>query len=179
MTALRLPALHALTKGLPARPRGQGELAKLLEAREVPVAIAGDGWPSEMQLLNLRWLPPMDEPLASALLTALLGFYPRIRQDYHHLEGDAALPDAVTEASLRRLIRLRSLTIHAIPHASTPYLGAEFACSWDDEHGLGMLTAGTEILSIGTADIVEDHGPTQAHRDAVLAALKRPGPSPA
>lgn len=79
---------------------------------------------------------------------------------------------------LRRLIRLESLTVHAIPHASTPYVGAEFSCAWDEEHGLGVLTVGTEILGIGTADVSQDHGEAQAHRKAVLDALSKAEPSP-
>ncbi len=175
-TALRLPALHALSRGLPERRRSEGMLAGLVEEGDVEVGLAtDDSWPSEMQLLNLRWLVHRDDELTSALLAALLGFYPRLRQTYDFLpdqDAQARLPDAVTEVVLRRLIRLGSLTIHAIPHASTPYLGAAFSCAWDDEHGLGVLTFGTEVLAVGTADVSQDRAAAQAHREAVLKALE-------
>lgn len=171
-TALRLLALHGLSLGLPRRRPPEGVLAELLEQGDVPVSLdTDDAFPSEMQLLNLRWLVHMDEALASALLAAALGDYPRLRQAYDFL-AEGVLPDAVTAEALRRLIRLDSLTIHAIPHASTPYLGADFACAWDEEHGMGVLTYGTEILAIGTGDVSQDRAAAQAHRDAVLQALK-------
>ena len=171
-TALSLPALHALSLGLPRHRPPEGVLAELLEPGDVPVILdTDDGFPSEMQLLNLRYLVHMDEALASAILLAVLGDYPRLRQTYDFLP-EGVLPDAVTEAALRRLIRLDSLTIHAIPHASTPYLGADFACVWDEEHGMGVLTYGTEILALGTGDISQDRAAAQAHRDDALEALK-------
>jgi len=175
-TGLALPSLHALTLGLPDRRRTGGVLEDLLEPGDVTVVIDGDdGFPSEMQLLNLLWLEHMDEALASALVAAVLADYPRLQQAYDFLpddEREVLLPSAVTEAVLRPLIRLESVGIHAIPHSSTPYLGVEFGCAWDDEHGLGVLTYGTEILAVGTADVSQDRGTARKHRDAVLKALK-------
>jgi hypothetical protein len=33
-----------------------------------------------------------------------------------------------------------------------PYAGFEFGCTWDDEHGLGVLMHGTRAVDIGGAD---------------------------
>ena len=33
------------------------------------------------------------------------------------------------------------------------YVGWEFGCTWDDEHGLGVMTHGNPIVNVGAADI--------------------------
>jgi hypothetical protein len=32
-----------------------------------------------------------------------------------------------------------------------PYVGFEFGCRWDEEHGLGVLLHGTRVVEIGDA----------------------------
>ena len=33
-----------------------------------------------------------------------------------------------------------------------PYVGYEFGCEWEDEHGLGVLMHGTRVVDVGFAD---------------------------
>jgi hypothetical protein len=33
-----------------------------------------------------------------------------------------------------------------------PYVGFEFGCTWDDEHGLGVLMHGERVVDVGGAE---------------------------
>jgi hypothetical protein len=53
-------------------------------------------------------------------------------------------------------------------HVMTPdkddfaYVGFEFGCTWDEEHGLGVMTHKARVISIGQADKSFDIWPTYA-----------------
>jgi hypothetical protein len=175
-TALRLPALVPLTQGLAARNAPQHILDPFREPGEVLVHVDTKGqWPSAMQIINFSWLEEEHEALAAAVLSSIHRQYPHIRSTYDFLPEEdlpAVLPEIAAPEDLLPLLRLNILTIQAIDHASTPYLGFDFSCAWDEEHGLGVLTCGTEILEIGTADVSVDRAAAQEHRDALLARLR-------
>ncbi|WP_354682360.1 DUF6985 domain-containing protein [Cupriavidus necator] len=61
------------------------------------------------------------------------------------------LPERWDETTLLSLVRLNSINVH--PVAGAPYLGLDFRCAWDDEHGYGLMMAGTEVVEIGGADV--------------------------
>lgn len=174
-SALRLPALRALTNACSGTKAVDQPLGDLLEEGEVSIFVDTQGsWPSAMQLMNFSWLEHEDEALAKASLEALCTFVPTLRATYDFLPDEYAdrLPPRLAEPNdLLPLIALQSITIHAIDHASTPYLGLQFSCAWDEEHGLGLLCHGTEVLDIGTAEAALDRSRAQAHRDAVLKRL--------
>lgn len=33
-----------------------------------------------------------------------------------------------------------------------PYIGYEFGCEWEEEHGLGVLMHGTKVIEVGFAE---------------------------
>ena len=62
------------------------------------------------------------------------------------------MPDIDSADDLRALIGLSSVNIHQVQKDGIPYAGFEFGCSWDREHGLGVLMHGTRTVEIGGAD---------------------------
>jgi hypothetical protein len=62
------------------------------------------------------------------------------------------MPDITTGEDLRPLIGLHSVNVHPLKKNGMPYLGFEFGCTWDEEHGLGVLTHGTRVVEVGGAD---------------------------
>lgn len=171
-TAFSLPAMHELARGLSHRLRNLGgslseALTASLEDGEVIVYVKPEEkWPTGMQFLNFPVLKHMDAELARAVQEALYTWYPGLYTAYDFLldNKDQAhlLPRLSTPEDLRPLVRLDYIVIHPVP-SLTPYLGLGFSCSWDEEHGLGLMTYGTEILEIGledtalSADIAEEH----------------------
>ena len=61
--------------------------------------------------------------------------------------------DIKTEQDLKRCIGLYSVNIHQVDHGCVPYIGFEFGCEWEEEHGLGVLMHGTRCVQIGQADV--------------------------
>lgn len=175
-TALSLPTLSRLRSGLPLLPPFTFRFGDL-EPADVPVTIlTKDRWPSEMQFLNCLWLQEMDETFSSFLLEAIFDAYPTIRSRYDFIaeeDMNELLPDLPAPSAVSQIVRLNGLSIHAVDHASTPYLGANFACAWDDEHGLGVLSCGTELLEVGTGEVAFDGNLARAHRKELLEKLKQ------
>ncbi|HLI65970.1 MAG TPA: hypothetical protein VKU90_06365, partial [Caulobacteraceae bacterium] len=77
-------------------------------------------------------------------LQALYGYDPDEQAQY--------MPDLAGPDDLRRLIGLYAVDVHQVRNGAAPYLGFEFGCTWDDEHGLGVLMHGTRIVEVGGAD---------------------------
>ncbi|MFP2960064.1 DUF6985 domain-containing protein [Myxococcus sp. 1LA] len=73
------------------------------------------------------------------------------------------MPGISRPDDLRPLLRLETITVHALP-ASEPSLGAEFSCAWDDEHGVGVLCVGHHPLEVNTADVAGDVAAVRRHR---------------
>ncbi|WP_427846650.1 DUF6985 domain-containing protein [Brucella pituitosa] len=50
------------------------------------------------------------------------------------------------------MFRLLPLTLPPI-QGKFPYFGAELACTWDREHGYGVMFHGTNVVNSGGGDI--------------------------
>ena len=91
-----------------------------------------------------------------ALLTAVLDAYPKLRLDYFSdydiPVSEDELPTIDTMAGLSRVMTLEAVSVHQIFQDGVPYVGYEFACDWDEEHGLGILIHKDRIVELGGAD---------------------------
>jgi len=47
---------------------------------------------------------------------------------------------------------LQEINVHQIEKAGVPYVGYQFSCKWDEEHGLGVLMHGDRVVEIGGAE---------------------------
>jgi hypothetical protein len=85
-------------------------------------------------------------------------------------------------ADLRKNVDLRSLKFHDVESGALPYIGFELGCSWDDEHGLGVLMHGTRVVKIGQADtallewIPEGDAKKQKRLAPTSGAKRKPAP---
>jgi hypothetical protein len=78
--------------------------------------------------------------------------YPSVRQKYAGFAAPEDIPPVHAVDGFRSLIGLHSLNVHQLEHGGLPYVGFEFGCTWDGEHGLGILMHGTRVVEIGGAD---------------------------
>jgi hypothetical protein len=60
--------------------------------------------------------------------------------------------DFLDEASLKLNCGLYSINIHVADGGDLPYIGYELGCTWEEEHGLGVMMHGTRLVAIGHAD---------------------------
>jgi hypothetical protein len=62
------------------------------------------------------------------------------------------MPEIERAEDLRKLMGLSSIHVLNAAKDETAYIGFEFGCTWDCEHGLGVMTHRTRVVEIGGAD---------------------------
>jgi len=134
--------------------------ARLLSWGDTPVNIVfapegrGDEPLAPQEIALIRWVITHDASMAKALFAAVLKKYPMLQENYGYSSEERVkyMPDVETIEQLGQLIDLQSANVHQITKAKQPYAGFEFACRWDQEHGLGVLMHGNRVVQIGGAD---------------------------
>jgi hypothetical protein len=99
------------------------------------------------------WLDHEAE-VASAVLEGLLAEYPRLQQlyGYEGAERETYMPDVSRAEEFRQSIGLHNVHFVPLLKEGLPYVGYEFSCTWDGEHGLGVLMHGSRVVEVGGAD---------------------------
>jgi hypothetical protein len=110
--------------------------------------------PSNEQAAAYHELLANQEFVRDAILKAVFDSYPAWQAMYGYSgdEADGLMPPVTAPEYFRRLVGLS--TVHILPVAKNgiAYVGFEFGCSWDSEHGLGAMTHQGRIVKIGGAD---------------------------
>jgi hypothetical protein len=106
------------------------------------------------EMSSVRWVIDHEVSMSTALLQSLLREYPSLQREYGYSGAEKAqrMPDIKSVEDFRNLIGLHALNIHQVQKDGIPYAGFEFGCTWDEEHGLGVLMHGTRTVEIGGAD---------------------------
>lgn len=125
---------------------------------QVRIVFAPEGRGNEpltnSEMSAIRWVIEHEASISNALLSSLLKEYPSLQTQYGYSGAEQAklMPDIQSVRDLRALIGLSSINIHQVQKDGIPYVGFEFGCTWDEEHGLGVLMHGTRTVQIGGAD---------------------------
>ncbi len=109
---------------------------------------------TESEKASVAWVVENEASIASSLLNSLIKEYPKLQALYGY-EGDEKnnyMPDLHRVEEFRQLIGLHAINVHPLEKDGKPYIGFSFGCSWDDEHGLGVLMHGNRTVEIGGAD---------------------------
>jgi uncharacterized protein DUF6985 len=109
---------------------------------------------TEQERASVQWLLDHEAEVASAVLKGLLAEYPRLQQDYGYdeAEREACMPDVSSTEDFRQLIGLHEVHVHQLLKEGLPYVGYEFGCTWDEEHGLGVLVHASRVVKVGGAN---------------------------
>jgi hypothetical protein len=109
---------------------------------------------SEVEISSVNWVVENEAAISESLLAFLLGKYPEFQKQYGYIgdEKSQFMPDVSSTEDFRNLIGLHSVNVHPIRKNGIPYVGFEFGCTWDEEHGLGALMHGTRPVEIFGAD---------------------------
>ena len=109
---------------------------------------------TEQEHASVQWLLDHEAGVASAVLEGLLAEYPRLQRvyGYERAERETYMPDVSSTEDFRQLIGLHDVSVHPLLKEGLPYLGYEFGCTWDGEHGLGVLVHGSRVVEVGGAD---------------------------
>ena len=97
--------------------------------------------------------------IRDVILEAVFGLYPTWQKEIYECydedyleEVKKFMPDLREISLLRDLMGLSTVHLLRTVKDGASYIGFEFGCSWEDEHGLGVLTHKQRIVDIGGAD---------------------------
>jgi hypothetical protein len=100
-----------------------------------------------------QWFVDRERSVSDMVKAAIIQNYSRLQQAYSHgVEGADHMPEILSPKDLERLVGLYAVNVHQIEKDATPYLGFELGCTWDEEHGLGVLMHGLRVIEVGGAD---------------------------
>lgn len=110
--------------------------------------------PTSEQINSINYLIENQFVISNLLLEGLKLNYPKLQERYN--EVDDEFPNLSSFENFKK--RFRILNIHIlIPSKNNfSYMGFEFDCPWDGEHGLGFLLNKDEIIKIGSGDTAFD-----------------------
>jgi hypothetical protein len=109
---------------------------------------------TEQERSCVQWLLDHEAEVASAVLKGLRAEYPRLQQIYGYegAEREQFMPDLSSPEDFRQLIGLHEVHVRQLRKEGLPYIGFEFGCTWDGEHGLGVLMHGSRVVEVGDAN---------------------------
>jgi hypothetical protein len=130
---------------------------------EVHVNSKTDCPPSEAQRKALQFQLEHGAEVRQSALDALLRHYHEIRDECMEelVLTDEEMPPIQSTEQFRRLIGLHTVHIRPFEKEGMAYVGLEFGCTWEDEHGLGILVHGARVVEIGAADTAFDEIPAE------------------
>jgi hypothetical protein len=121
----------------------------------------GDQPSPSQQRAFLRFLENQ-ELIGAKVVDAIFDHYRREREMWftgHKATDEIVVPEVRSPDDLRRLIRLRRVSVLGSSRDGRSLIGFCFHCCWDTEHGLGVLVHGTRVVEVGENDITwRPHG---------------------
>lgn len=111
--------------------------------------------PTAAQISAMQHLLDNEAAVASAVLRAIFEMYPEEKakyEDAYDEEDGATLPKISDPSELRTLMRLSTVHVLYVTKGDTAYMGFEFRCAWEAEHGAGVMTHLGRIVEVGPAD---------------------------
>ncbi len=110
--------------------------------------------PHASQVAAYRWLKEHEADVARAVRDAAFAYYPGARAEWlrDYPDEAAALPVLADPADLAKVMGLHDVHVIATAKDGFAYIGFEFGCDWDDEHGFGVMTHKDRVVAVGLAD---------------------------
>ena len=101
-----------------------------------------------------NFLTQYQDKIKDAILASLLTQYKDLQEQYGYDPEEAAsiMPDVNNISQFKSLIGLSTVHLLNVSKDDTAYVGYQFGCTWDDEHGLGVMTHKDRVIEIGGAD---------------------------
>lgn len=104
---------------------------------------------------GLEYLQNNQMQILESMLTGLLEKYPDLQKLYDYPEEDKPyfMPDIKGIKGFATLLSPLSFFITSVYKDDIPYIGFSFSCSWDSEHGLGVMTHKDRVIKIDGAEM--------------------------
>ncbi len=112
--------------------------------------------PSDAQRDALSYQLDHGPEISAAVFSAVRKHYQKVRPAYLKYlgaEGERLMPEMTDNDDLRKLIELVHVHVHPSTTSGYGYVGLQFGCSWDREHGLGVMMYRDQVVEVGGADV--------------------------
>ena len=110
---------------------------------------------SQAQYESIQYLTKNSEIVRDSLLTSLLKDYPNTKEIYEDL-----MPEIRSIEDYKEHIGLSFLHLMDSEKDGFAYYGFELGCSWDDEHGVGVMMYKDRVIAVGLAEESFNHWTT-------------------
>jgi len=106
--------------------------------------------PSAEQASAYRHLLDHEDEIRDAVLHVIFDAYPAMRARYPYGPALAAteMPLLDRPEQLRALVGLSVVHVLNVAKGGVAYVGFEFGCTWEEEHGLGVMTHLGRIIEV-------------------------------
>jgi hypothetical protein len=110
--------------------------------------------PTPAQAAAFQYLLDNEAAIQASVLDAIFEAYPEWQDEYGFDEEEAEelMPPIESPDQLKQLIGLSTIHILSVAKGGVAYVGFELGCTWDDEHGLGVMTHRKRVVKLGGAD---------------------------
>ncbi|MDR2237872.1 MAG: hypothetical protein LBE92_17245 [Chryseobacterium sp.] len=114
--------------------------------------------PTREQQNGLEYLEKNQKKILENMMHELLKQYPGLQRTYGYSEEDKPdfMPDISRIQGFAELLLPTCFYVTSVIQDGLPYIGFGFSCSWDSEHGLGIMTHRDRIIKTGGADTAFD-----------------------
>lgn len=102
---------------------------------------------SPAQVAAIKYLLENSELIQASLLNGLLAKFPAWKEIY-----DDGLPDVSGISQFKDIIGLSYLHVLSAEKDGYAYIGFELGCTWDEEHGAGVMMNKDRVIEVGQAD---------------------------
>lgn len=106
------------------------------------------------EIASVEWLIENATVISEGMIASLYAKYSGLKERREQLtdEDNEVGPKLDSGDDLHSLLGLHTIYIHQVEKDGIPYVGFEFGCDWETEHGLGVLMHGNRTVQIGYAD---------------------------
>lgn len=110
--------------------------------------------PSPEQAAAYQFLVEQQEAIRDSILQTIFDNYSEWQEQfgYDEEEIEKYMPNIERPDQLKSLMGLSTVRIFDTSKNGLAYVGFEFGCTWDDEHGLGAMTHANRVVEVGGAD---------------------------
>lgn len=108
---------------------------------------------SKQELRLVSWFEQHEPTVSDAVKAAIIEWCsPESAERATKFDFGGDFPIIRNDQDLRDSVGLYAVNVHQVDVDGVPYVGYEFGCNWEDEHGLGVLMHGTRVVDVGFAD---------------------------
>lgn len=108
--------------------------------------------PAPEQLAAYAYLKEHQVEIRDKVLTAFLALFYKVSKQWLKHDPDLELPKIETIEDMKENILFQCFYMHPYAKDGVAYTGLSFACTWDEEHGAGVLLHKDRIIDIGQAE---------------------------